>query len=267
MKNLVKILCLPLLVLGLVWCWPQLAQADAMPIKPNVSRHIYQDRDFFSQAQIAELEEEIKPLSQTKHPQNFQIYIVHRAQIAANFDGQVNPATGVDVDTPAGTLKAALVKHQLQQDNGSYLGLMGTENVLLFMPETGDLSFAPGGFTGPYYSNWNWKHLIFGKKHLLNDSPARQAKGMVAITKRVVKKQVKLSNRAQPVKRSWTWSGVGDMLFTIWLMSLPVQLLWYIIKHGNEPMGHDNTSDAWIEGWVNHEIYDDYDDFHDDHNY
>lgn len=279
MKRILK-LWLSFLVLLTSWCiLPQMIHAQKVPTHGNVSPHIYQDRDFFSQDQIDKLEKQNDELAASKHHQITKIFILSPKKMGADFEF---PAKYMDVndfddlESPAGQLQEKIIHKKSTDSSGGYQGLREEqtvrkyENVLVFIPEKDSLTFAPSSFTQGRYDKLNWTRLTFGHKHQLNNSTSSQAQGVFKIATRVNKQQLKLSQRNKPVKNGRPWVLFLERFATALLITLPLILIWLFLRFGdrstNSPdFGSDMT---WYGGWSEREDYDamhdDHDDWHDD---
>jgi hypothetical protein len=105
-------LWLSFLVLLTSWCiLPQMTHAQKVPTHGNVSPHIYQDRDFFSQDQIDSLEKQNDELADSKQHQITKIFILSPKKMGADFKF---PAKYMDIndfndpENPAGISKKQL---------------------------------------------------------------------------------------------------------------------------------------------------------------
>ena len=284
MKHNLK-LGLSFLVLLTSWfVLPQMVQAQDPPTHGNASTHIYQDRDFFSQAQIDKLEKQNDRLADSKQRQITKIFILSPKKLGDDFelaeDYMYKNDFG-DGGNPAGTIQEKIVKKKSTDSSGGYKGLGAEqsirkyENILVFVPEKNSLTFAPSSFTFGRYDKLNWKKLTFGHKHQLNNSTSSQAKGVFKIAARINKQQLKLSQRDKPARNGRPWVEFLEKFATALAFTVPLMLIWAYLRLGDRsPDGptYSNEMD-WYDGWVERGYYDDmydyyhddYDDYHGDH--
>lgn len=275
MKRALK-LWLSFLVLLTSWCiLPQMTHAQKVPTHGNVSPHIYQDRDFFSQDQIDRLEKQNDELADSKQHQITKIFILSPKKMGADFKF---PAKYMDIDdfndpeNPAGYIQETIIDKKSTDSSGDYKGLGAAqavrkyENVLVFIPEKNSLTFAASSFTSGRYDQLNWKKLTFGHKHQLNNSSSSQAKGVFKIATRINKQQLKLSQRNKPVKNKRPWIIFLEKFAIALLATSPLMIIWVVLRFGDRSTGiPDFGSDmGWYGGWSEREYYDEMRDIHDD---
>jgi hypothetical protein len=266
-------LILSLIFVGLL-AGPRPVQAK-IPIKPNVSAHIYQDRSFFNQNQINHLEQQANQLAQTKQGQTVKIFIIHQSQLGDGYASYLSDSDVNDSGNPAGMIQNSIVQHQTTGTDGEYLGssvkndVEKHQTILVFIPEKDNLSFASSSFTSNYYNKRTWRKITFWNKHLLNDSQPAQARGVYRIATKLNRQQLKLSQQAKPPKEAWDLGTVGDWLTAMIIFGGPLLIIWAIIRFGYIPLGGGggdaDYTDGYFDGWISHDIYGDwYDDRHDD---
>ncbi|GBG94172.1 hypothetical protein LFYK43_06310 [Ligilactobacillus salitolerans] len=276
MKRTLKFWLSFLVLLTSWYILPQIVKAQAPPTHGNVSPHIYQDREFFSQDQIDRLEKQNDELADSKQHQITKIFILSPKKMGADFEfppKYMDFKDFNDPENPAGYIQKTIVDKKSTDSTGYYKGLGAAqavrkyENVLVFIPEKNSLTFAASSFTSGKYNKWNWQKLNFGHKHQLNNSSSSQAKGVFKIATRINKQQLKLSQRDKPVESQRPWVTFLEKFAIALLATSPLMIIWLVLRFGERSTDiPDFGSDmGWYGGWSERGYYDDmYGDYHDD---